>query len=192
MNNMKKSDKIDFENNFSEKDAIELLKMYSTSEKTFELVLSHSQAVKKLAIKISKKVKPTYKIDLHIIKIGSILHDIGRFKYPPGKNSIFHGIEGEKILKSHNLIKCANIAKTHIGIGISKKEVEEQNLPIPKNNYIPKSIEELIICYSDNRIAGTKVMPEKWVEDRFEKEIGQKYKKKTINFHKKMHEILIE
>ncbi|MBW2992650.1 HDIG domain-containing protein, partial [Candidatus Woesearchaeota archaeon] len=74
----------------NEKQAIQLLKKYSKgNRKVLELVLNHSKAVQKVALELAKDI-PDINIDL--IKIGSLLHDIGRFDCPPKTElSIRHG-----------------------------------------------------------------------------------------------------
>ncbi|MFP4112261.1 MAG: HD domain-containing protein [Candidatus Woesearchaeota archaeon] len=175
----------------TEKEAIDLLKKHSKGdEKAFTLVYEHSRAVKELALKTCKNLKPEIKIDIHLIEIGSILHDIGRFDCPPGKESIKHGITGSKILLKENLPKCANIAERHTGIGITKQDIILQKLPLPVKDYVPETNEEKIICYADNRIKGTEVMDENYVVERFSEEIGPEYGERTKNFHEEIRKMM--
>lgn len=90
-------------------------------------------------------------VDLNLIEIGSILHDIGRSK----SNKINHAIIGVQILKKYNIdYKILNIIKKHIGCGIDENEAIKYDLPL--DNYIPLTDEEKIVAHSDNLINGIK------------------------------------
>ncbi len=159
----------------TEKQAIAILKKHSPTERVFKIILAHSKAVQKKALSIAKKVP---KIDLHLIKIGSLLHDTGRTKFTLGEFSIKPGIEGAKILRKEKLPKCARIAERHIGVGIRKQDIKKQALPLPLKDYIPKTREEKIIAHADNLIFGTKPGTLNKVITRFRKELGESYVKR--------------
>ena len=166
----------------TEKGAVELLMKYSDSKKSFNAVLNHSRAVQKLALEIAKEVKKNHNININIIKIGSLLHDIGRFKCYK-ENSIRHGVEGGEILSKEGLIKHARIAETHIGVGITKQDIEKQGLNLPLKDFVPKTTEEKIISYSDNLIFGSRAGTIQEVIERYRKELGEEYVKKVIKQH---------
>ena len=138
----------------TEKEAIELLKKYVVDKKDYQIVLEHSRAVQKAALVIAKAIKKKgHPVNLNLIKTGSLLHDIGRFKFPPwNKKMMRHGYWGGKILKKEGLPKHARIAENHLGPGISKEEVSKLKLPLPKKDFFPNSIEEKIIAYVDNLV----------------------------------------
>lgn len=164
----------------SEKEAIGLLKKYSKNKKTYNLVLAHSKLVQKVALKIAKKIKG---VDTEFIKTAALLHDIGRFRCPPGPKTIFHGVEGAKILRKEGLLKHARLAERHLGAGINKKDIEEQRLPLPKKDYMPKTIEEKIIAHADNLVFGARVGTLKEVEARFRKEVSEKIARRARNLY---------
>ena len=154
----------------SEKEAIGLLRKYSKNKQSFDAVLKHSKAVQKLALEIAEDIP---NIDKDYIKIGSLLHDIGRFDYykeSPEK----HGIRGAEILRNEGHNEYATIAERHLGSGISKEDILEQKLDLPLQDYIPISKEEKIIAHADNLIDEDRRMPLKSVVERFEKELGKK------------------
>jgi uncharacterized protein len=37
----------------------------------------------------------------------------------------------------------------HVGVGISRQEIRDRNLPLPLRDMLPASLEEIIICYAD-------------------------------------------
>ncbi len=129
------------------KDALELLKKEGCSED----IIRHSVTVSENALKVAKKIND--KIDENVVEIGGLLHDIGRSK----TNSVFHGIEGAKILEKYNIDPVfIDICKNHLGSGIEKEEAEK--LGLPKGDYIPKTKEERLIAYIDNLVIEDKLV----------------------------------
>lgn len=163
-----------------EREAIELLKKYSADKKSFNIVLKHSKAVQKLALKFAELHK---KADKKFIKTACILHDIGRFRCPPGPKTLFHGIEGAKILRKNKLPKHARVAERHLGAGIKKKDIISQKLPLPKKDFIPRSIEEKIITIADSLIERNKVISLKKTVERFTREVNKECGKNTIRLY---------
>ena len=161
-----------------ENTAIQLLRKHSTNEESYMKVLLHSQAVQKVAVQIANKIlkNPANRgmnIDIEFIRVASLLHDIGRFKCPPGKESIKHGVTGGEIIRKEKIgEKYALVCENHMGAGITKKEIVARALPIPAKDYIPTTNEEKIICYADKLLWGTKVKPIEDIIARFNSEIG--------------------
>lgn len=129
--------------------AIEILK----HENCPENVILHSIEVSKQSLYIARLIQKVKKVDLNLVEIGSLLHDIGRCK----SHNIDHAIIGIKIAQKYKLnLKIRNIIKKHIGSGITKKEAIYYGLP--EDNYIPDSIEEKIVAYADNLLDGTNII----------------------------------
>ena len=85
-----------------------------------------------------------------------MLHDIGIFQTNSpvldchGKHPyICHGILGSKLLKRRGHRRLALICERHVGVGISVEDIRQYNLPLPRRDMIPLSIEEQLICYAD-------------------------------------------
>jgi uncharacterized protein len=118
-------------------------------------VIAHCQAVTALALELTEKFKTkNYPIDVTLIEAGALLHDLGRSK----THSVNHAIEGMQLAQAEGLpeeVIC--IIKRHVGAGIITKEAEQFNWP--KDNYIPQTLEEKIVCYADKCISGTKRIP---------------------------------
>lgn len=159
----------------TEKEAMSLLKKYAKNKREFNIILKHSKAVQKVALRIAKKIKG---VDIEFIKTASLLHDIGRFECPPGKWSFKHGIIGAEILRKEGLKKHALVAERHLGAGISKKDIIEQKLSLPLKDYLPKTKEEKIITHADNLIENNKEASIEKIIERFRKELGEKVAKK--------------
>lgn len=157
----------------TEKQAVELLKKYAPNNSAFQKIYQHSKAVQKAALAIAKEVQAQgHDLDLHFIKIGSLLHDIGRFEAPPRhEKSIQHGMIGAEILRKEGLPKYAQLCERHIGAGITKEEIIKFKLPLPKKDLIPKTIEEKIVTYADDLIFKDRIASPTEVIKRFREEI---------------------
>lgn len=127
-------------------------------------VRRHSEKVAEKAIEIGKKIKKV-KVDLNLIEIGALLHDIGRTK----THGFNHAHIGGKILRQRGMSeKLAKICETHILGGLDKDDAKKVGLP--EKDFIPTTIEEKIICLADKYIAGTrKVTIEERIERWFQK-----------------------
>mgnify|MGYP000353744339 CR=1 FL=1 len=167
----------------NEKEALVLLKKYSSSKRSFNAESKHVKAVQKLALEFAEDTD----VDKKFIKIASLLHDIGRFNAPPGsKNSLHHGINGSAILRKEGLNKFALIAERHLGAGISKLDIKKQNLNLPMKNYLPKTKEEKIITCADNLIFGQKRGNIDMAYKRFFKELGKEYAERVKKLYKEV------
>lgn len=175
--------------NMSDEQAYTLLRKHAPDERIHDLLLKHVEAVRKIALRIGQKVNG---VDLDFISTASLLHDIGRFSFPPGKSSIKHGIEGAKILREEGYPEHARVCETHIGVGISKDDIESQGLPLPKQDYLPETKEEIIISYADNLVAYDVEKDIRYVIDRFLKELGEGYVRRVEDQHKRILEMTEE
>lgn len=107
------------------------------------------------ALSIARRLKLTQK-QLEFIEEAGMLHDIGICKVNApemGANGslpyLTHLTEGQKILEREGLAKHAKVAHNHIGVGLTKEEITNRNLPLPVKDISPMSIEEKIISYAD-------------------------------------------
>ena len=136
-------------------------KYYKNYPALREILITHSQSVKDLALNVAKQ-HPQWHVDLKIIEEGAMLHDIGIFLCNAPKILctgthlyIEHGYLGGRILRDENLPLYANIAERHTGSGLTENQIREQNLPLPHQNFLPLSLEEKIICYADKFFSKT-------------------------------------
>ncbi|MEM2102214.1 MAG: TIGR00295 family protein [Candidatus Bathyarchaeia archaeon] len=115
-------------------------------------VVQHCKNVSKLAVKIAKILqKKGYVVDLKLVEVGALLHDIGRSK----THSVHHAIAGAEIAKSFALPDpIVRIIERHVGAGIP--EAEAKTLGWPEKSYMPETLEEKIVTYADKLIEGTK------------------------------------
>ncbi|MBU0461262.1 MAG: HD domain-containing protein [Nanoarchaeota archaeon] len=167
-----------------ETQAIALLKKHSPDERTFRIVLRHSRAVQKYALLLAKKIKRHHKVDLEFIETAALLHDIGRFTYPPWRHSARHGIEGARILRKEKIPeRYARVCERHLGAGINKADIKKEKLDLPSRDYMPKTIEEKIICYADKRISMAKEILLSKAIERFSTEVSPEYGQRVKRLH---------
>ncbi len=170
-------------------------KYYSKDSRVYHILVEHSKAVAKKAIEIAKKV-PEMNPNLQFIEEAAMLHDIGIFLtntpkiHCYGKKPyICHGHLGKELLEKEGLPKHALVCERHIGVGLSKEDIIEQNLPLPKKDIMPKTIEEEIICFADNFFKKTNknLSEERTVESIRQSlsKLGKKYVKRFDNWIKK-------
>ena len=123
-------------------------------------VRRHSLKVSEKALELAEKITKD-NINLDLVEIGALLHDVGRSK----THGFKHGIIGGKILRERGFPKeLARICETHILGGLDKDDTN--NVGLPQKDYLPQTLEEKIICLADKLIAGTKEVS---IEQRFEK-----------------------
>ena len=165
MNNIPTSDECD-----------ELLKQVGCSER----VINHCKAVRDLAVKIAKLAGA----DVKLVEAGALLHDIGRSK----THDTNHAVEGVKIAKKLKLPQnIINIIQKHIGAGLTEEEAKK--LKLPKWDYIPRTLEEKIVCHADNLINKNQKQPiEEEVEHALKKGLND-YAIRLVKLHRELSEI---
>lgn len=130
-------------------------KYYKDNPKAKGILIAHGKSVMEKALELAERVKDSSP-DLEFIKEAAMLHDIGIFltNAPEidchGKNPyICHGYLGRELLEKEGLPRHALVCERHVGVGITIENIEKNNLPLPKRDMIPQSIEEKIICLAD-------------------------------------------
>jgi len=111
-------------------------------------VIAHCQAVAKLAVKTAKTLqKRGFNVDVNLVEVGALLHDIGRSK----THSVDHAVAGAELAKASGLPEpVILIIKRHVGGGITRAEAKE--LGWPEDNYMPVTLEEKIVSYADKLV----------------------------------------
>jgi len=143
-------------------------------------VINHCKAVEKVATEIAEACKKKgLNVDMKLVQIGALLHDIGRSK----THCVDHAIIGAKIARSLNLPEAVvSIIERHVGGGITIEEAE--NLGWPVKSYVPETLEEKIVTYADKLIEGSERVS---IEQTIEK-FSRKLPPSSINGMKKLHE----
>ena len=137
-------------------DSIKIIqKFYKADSESYWYLTEHSEAVTKKALEVAKRV-PHFNPDLKFIEEAAMLHDVGIFLVEApqigcfgNKPYICHGYLGGERLEEEGFPKHALVCERHVGVGLSIQDIEDQNLPLPKRDMIPISIEEEIICFAD-------------------------------------------
>ena len=115
-------------------------------------VIIHSQMVERLANKIGQLISASngtpQKVNFEVLRMGALLHDIGRCK----THSIQHVTEGVKIARKLNLpSEVIHIIECHVGSGLTPEEAFD--VGFEKKNYFPQTLEAKLVAYADNLIA---------------------------------------
>lgn len=122
---------------------------------TYPIYLIHCQLVANKALTIAKQLRLSVKRQT-FIEEAAMLHDIGiiRTNTPDlfcygDLPYLCHLSEGRKILEAEGLPRHALVAETHVGVGLTKEQIQEQNLPLPYRDMKPTTVEEEIISFAD-------------------------------------------
>lgn len=150
-----------------------------------ESVIAHCKAVSALAVKFAKACKKRgITVDVELVKVGALLHDIGRSK----THDVNHPIVGVKIAQSLNLPESIiSIIGRHLGGGITAEEAKELGWPV--KDYIPTTLEEKLVTYADKLIEGRKVVPIEKTVKKFRRELGENHP--AIDRIIRLHEELV-
>ncbi len=119
--------------------------------------------------------------DCDLIRQGAWFHDIGRSR----THDIGHAVAGVEIGRSRGFSeKLLLIIERHVGAGITASEAVR--LGLPEKDYLPRSVEEKIVSYADNLIAGVREMPYVEALDRFKRILGPDHE--GVELFRKQHE----
>lgn len=145
-------------------------KYYSEENQLKHILLTHSRAVARKALQIVDN-HPELGANRAFVEEAAMLHDLGIFLTDAdgicctGTHPyICHGYLGAEILQAEGYPQHALVCERHTGAGISLKNIEEQQLPIPHREMVPISIEEQIVCFADKFFSKTRLDEEKTVE----------------------------
>lgn len=173
-------------NRISPEKALEFLREYvgEHAPDWLEPMVQHAEIVRELSVFLGKRLSKRHRINLEALEIGAILHDIGRVR---ARRVVEHGVVGAEILRRHGFPEeIARIAETHVGVGITREEAERLGLPL--GNYIPETLEERTVCYSDNLVFFDRKTKKHRVKDasavveRFRRELGPAHAERAERF----------
>ena len=138
---------------------------------------------------------PEFDIDADFIEEAAMLHDIGIVGCnAPGifctgsEPYICHGIIGAEMLRSEGYPEHARVCERHTGAGITSEEIASQHLPLPQRDYLPETIEEIIICYADKFFSKSHPEKEKTYEEA-QRSLA-KFGEAGVERFKKWHDML--
>ena len=175
-------------------DAIEIIKKYyEESSPLYNILLTHSESVAQKALDILK-LHPEWNLNSDFVYESAILHDIGIYltsapsiycygKYP----YICHGYLGANLLRDEGYPRHALVCERHTGAGLSLEMIERLDLPVPRRDMRPQSMEEQLICYADKFFSKTNLNNEKSIE-RILKSMA-KYDVESVAQFNKWHQL---
>jgi uncharacterized protein len=137
-------------------DYFEIIHKYIAPDSlTYRFYVPHVSLVTAKALEVACRFDLSEE-QLRFIEEAAMLHDIGIVRVNQAILGcegdgpyIRHGIEGRKILEVEGLPEHALVAERHIGVGITKTEIIENNFPLPPRDMLPQSLEEKIISWAD-------------------------------------------
>ena len=123
----------------------------------------------KIAVRIARRLKEKgHMVDVELVEIGAILHDIGRSK----THDTDHAAVGGNMVRQMGIAEpVARMVDRHIGAGIP--EDEARALGLPDGVYVPETLEEKIVCYADKLIAGWREVDISVTVDDFAENMGR-------------------
>ncbi|MBA4371946.1 MAG: phosphohydrolase [Thermodesulfovibrio sp.] len=132
-----------------------ITKYYPPESLAYEILVEHSRVVTAKAL-AAAEAAGHLSPDVVFIQEAAMLHDIGIFLTDaPGlgcfgdEEYICHGYLGRELLEKEGLPVHALVCERHTGVGLSIADIEKHDLPLPKRDMLPVSLEEKIICYAD-------------------------------------------
>lgn len=130
-------------------------KYYNPESEAYSFLVQHSRMVAKKAVEVAERVRHLNP-DIKFIEEAAMLHDIGIFlTHAPqigchgDKPYICHGYLGRELLEKEGFPRHAIACETHVGVGLSTKDIEKNNFPLPRRDMMPTTIEEKIVCFAD-------------------------------------------
>jgi len=130
-------------------------KYYAEDDELRRLLLLHSRQVADRCLAVARQ-HPELPLDIQFLEEAAMLHDIGiRWCHAPSiycegeEPYIRHGLIGGRLLREAGYERHARVCERHTGTGITQKQIESQQLPLPKTDYIPETLEEQLVCYAD-------------------------------------------
>jgi len=142
--------------------ALALHRKYRSNERT----VAHCQACARVSKLLAETAAARGNMVSHeAVEAGALLHDIGRSQ----TQLVNHGYVGAQVLEKEGVDRMVvEIVRRHVGAGISAEEAGA--LGFPPGDYIPRTLEQKIVCFADKMLDGDKARP-------FEEEVKRFVKK---------------
>ena len=118
---------------------------YAPTRDAFEIVYEHCELVCSLASQFFAGLD----VDTDLVRAGALLHDVGVYRLDSSAY-VRHGVLGHELLASLGFpVEICRFASCHTGVGITRDDVVRQALPIPVDDYLPRTPEEELVLYAD-------------------------------------------
>jgi uncharacterized protein (TIGR00295 family) len=144
-----------------ERQVLSLHEKYGSSER----VVAHCKTVAKASMIMSDElVAKGRPVNADAILAGALLHDIGRSR----THEVGHGWIGASILEEEGVDRIVvEIVRRHVGAGISPQEAK--TLGFPEGDYIPRTTEQMVVCFADKLVSSDSLRPLAEEVARFER-----------------------
>jgi len=131
--------------------AVELHRHHGSSD----VVVEHCRTVATVACALAAEIKGHGKeVDVKVVNAGALLHDIGRSR----TQTVRHGLEGAEMIERDGVDKVVvDIVRKHVGAGLSPEEA--RSLGLPDLDYIPRTLEERVVCFADKMVDSKRIRP---------------------------------
>jgi len=120
------------------------------------VLLDHGRQVAELATAVAERLSRTTPVDIDLVNEAAWLHDIGigltrtpRLGCSGTAPYIAHGVLGAELLRAAGLPRHALVCERHIGVGLGIADIDRQQLPLPRREMRPETLEEQIVAYAD-------------------------------------------
>lgn len=145
-------------------------KYYAEDSEAYRILVNHSRSVADKALEIGR-MHPEMNLDLKFVEEAAMLHDIGIFKCDAPEIDchgsmpyICHGYLGAELMRQEGYPKHALVCERHTGTGLSLDIIDARQLPVPRRDMRPVSMEEQLICFADKFFSKTKLDKEKKID----------------------------
>ena len=145
-------------------------KYYAEDSEAYRILVNHSRSVADKALEIGR-MHPEMNLDLKFVEEAAMLHDIGIFKCDAPEIDchgampyICHGYLGAELMRHDGYPKHALVCERHTGTGLSLEIIDARQLPVPRRDMRPVSMEEQLICFADKFFSKTKLGKEKKID----------------------------
>ena len=145
-------------------------KYYPVGTQCRGIFIKHSRQVANKALEIARRCN--LNIPLETVETAAMLHDIGIFLTNATdidcrgtEHYICHGILGAELLRKEGFDEAiARVAERHTGAGLTIDDIDRQQLPLPRKDYLPETMLEKLICYADKFFSKSGTMQEKTLD----------------------------
>lgn len=149
-------------------------------------IIEHCQIVAEYAREIAERYNSRHDrpADIELVTIGALLHDIGRAR----SHRVKHVVIGAEIARSLGLDeRIVRIIERHIGAGIPKQEAAQ--LGFPEKDYMPETIEEMIVAHADNLVDGSTRIS---IDERIRRMKRRRFMRDAIKRMIRLHNAVME
>lgn len=130
---------------------LELHRKYGSND----VLVGHCRIVAKVADALTDELKERgNRVDAKVVHAAAMLHDIGRNR----TQTVSHGVEGAQLLEGEGVdARVVAAVRKHVGAGLSVEEA--RSLGLPDYDYIPRTVEEKIVCFADKMVDSSRIRP---------------------------------